>query len=269
MPTPYGHADVRVMLTHPASTRPGVSRSVALYLERASDSEPIARLSLTPDQFAAVMAGSATVVTSSIPLPRLGATRPDSWFRPDDRVYPRSGGEVVTVDEVRLIGGTTDRQQFRAKGMWRHSDEYQLEPPSSRVDPRELHPGPLCTRCLTETVWDPAAGQWRHADGAVASDRSCDRGEHDVTFAPQNGPRELEVLLTATTNQFLKLPCRGRVSINEYGTDGSAISVSFRAYNPDGTLTAKVHVPDPEWVYQGCRVQPRTVPCPDPADHEV
>jgi len=70
------------------------------------------------------------------PMPELGVGRRlddvalGPQFRIGDRVYPRSGGEVVTVERVADIEGSGGRQQFWSTGntMPKHSDEYQLAP---------------------------------------------------------------------------------------------------------------------------------------------
>lgn len=66
-----------------------------------------------------------------------GGMLAEPQFRVGQRVYPRAGGEVVTVAEVLPIEGSSPvRQQFRARQdgkpypskVWLHSDEYQLAP---------------------------------------------------------------------------------------------------------------------------------------------
>lgn len=69
MPNTYGPNDVRLMMSHPAMSNPGGRRWIDLDVERAVDGEPVLRLSMTPDQFAAVIASKATVVRSGIPVP--------------------------------------------------------------------------------------------------------------------------------------------------------------------------------------------------------
>lgn len=53
-------------------------------------------------------------------------------FRVGERVYPRSGGEVVIVERVAEIEGSGGRQQFWPQGVTlpRHSDGYRLAGPS-------------------------------------------------------------------------------------------------------------------------------------------
>jgi hypothetical protein len=133
MPTKFDPRDIRVMITHAAPTSVGgPSRTVGLEIEHAATGTPIVRATMTPVQFAAVMASSATVVPSEIDPPAPGRTpNLDEWHRPGDRVVHRAGGKVLTVDDVQPIIGAEDRQQFRATEdtMWHHSDQYQVVPP--------------------------------------------------------------------------------------------------------------------------------------------
>lgn len=130
MSTSYDPDDVRVSMAHTASST-GHDRIIGLDLERASDGAPIVSLSLSPEEFAAVIATRATVVRSSIPLASPiapAAVDPSEWFRPGDRVYPRPGGQVVLVHQVTTIGRGRERQMFRASGeqVWCRTDDYQL-----------------------------------------------------------------------------------------------------------------------------------------------
>lgn len=78
----------------------------------------------------------------------------------------------------------------------------------------------------------------------------------------------LEVTLTATTNQYLELPCRGRIQITEYSADGHPIHAIFRRYADDGVMCAPVEVARPQFTYGGRDPNPELTPCPNPAAHE-
>jgi hypothetical protein len=135
--------DVSVSLTHPTPQTSGgrVERTVDLTIERTVDGLPLVQISMTPDQFASLMASRVTPMRSDVELRALPtvdqmAKTAARWWRPGDRVHPRSGGQVVTVAQVLPIAGSLFRQQFRADGdvAWRHSDEYQLDPPRPGED---------------------------------------------------------------------------------------------------------------------------------------
>lgn len=134
---------------------------------------------------------------------------------------------------------------------------------------RRIGEGPLCSRCLIPTTWNLDTQVWDHTGDYKTSDRSAMRDEHHVTFVAQVGPQWLAVTLTATTNPYLTVPCEGLVKVNEYGTDGSAISASFRFRRDDGSHGAAVQVDRPEWIYRGPGVSRTVLTCPDPAAHAV
>ena len=140
--------------------------------------------------------------------------------------------------------------------------------PASGV--RQIGDGPLCTRCLIPTTWNLDTHVWDHTEDYATAARSAMRDEHSVTFSPQIGPQWLAVTLTATTNEYLTVPCDGLVHVNEYGTDGSVISASFRRKNRDGKHAAAVRIGNPEWIYRGTGPTSRTIlTCPDPNAHAL
>jgi hypothetical protein len=130
--------DVFVSLTHPTPQTSGgrTERTVDLSIERTIDGLPLVQISMTPDQFTSLMASRVTPMRTDVEL----LARPTDaqmtriaarWFRPGDRVCPRSGGKVETVVEVAPLTGSQFRQQFRmlAGGIWHHSEDYELVPP--------------------------------------------------------------------------------------------------------------------------------------------
>jgi hypothetical protein len=64
---------------------------------------------------------------------------------------------------------------------------------------------------------------------------------------------KIRVVLTATSNAFLadRLPLAGELEVFEMTTDGRITpgKAVFRIANPDGTLSAPVHVDDIEFTY--------------------
>jgi hypothetical protein len=108
-----------------------VLAQVDRWLAKAGDTvDPVvlARGEVAADSFRGMVNDAATDL--GVPRPYAGR-RPSPQFEPGDRVYPRSGGEVYTVERVAVIQGSAGRQQFWAVGnaIPQHSDGYQLVKP--------------------------------------------------------------------------------------------------------------------------------------------
>lgn len=209
----YGPDDVRLMMAHPTGSSPQNAdnpRVITLDAEVAATGDNLFRLEMSPVQFAELVASRATVVHSVSPVAgsreAFQADPWSTWFRPGDRVYPRSGGQVLTVAEVQPIEGSQGRQQFRPEGAqgsfrWLHSDEYRLD--TSKPS------GPMCTRCVGHTFWDGKA--WQHLDPRTAAH---DVGEHAVSFVPREDSR----------NAALVAALRAAVAWERAAGDGSYAS---------------------------------------------